>query len=198
MYSFLYFSADTPVDGGWIDQYPATINASGWVKWKIVGQFKTKCETDMTLFPFDMPSCNIDVGAIGTPSSRVFVGPGNSSATLQVPEITEEFNVINVSFQSYNESSCLSAMRYTITLKRLPTYYILNFIAPCSMLISVSLLAFVLPVTSGERISLQITVILSSSIYQLIVTSQVPVTSRNIPLMSKLNSRALCNMVLSG
>ena len=150
----------------------------------------------MTSFPFDTQSCDIEVGASGTPSSRVRVGTGNSA--IAAPDMTEEFTVTNTSFENYNRLSGQSAVRYTMTLKRLPAFYILNFIAPSGLLILVSFLAFVLPVTSGERISLQITVILSTSVFQLIITSHVPVTSRNIPLMSKLNSWALGNTGLSG
>jgi len=53
------------------------------------------------------------------------------------------------------------------------------------MLSMLMLLVFWLPPESGEKISLQITVLLSFTIFQLVIRSNMPQTSDFVPIMDK-------------
>ena len=64
-------------------------------------------------------------------------------------------------------------------------FYILNIILPCIMLSILQLCVFLAPPPSGEKISLSITVLLSFTVFLLIVSESMPQTSLNVPLLGK-------------
>lgn len=82
-----------------------------------------------------------------------------------------------------------SAVYPDVTIKFIITrrilYYILNIILPCVWLNMLSLLAFCLPPDAGEKITLGITVLLSYSVFMLLVAENMPPTSEFVPLIGK-------------
>ena len=56
---------------------------------------------------------------------------------------------------------------------------------PCVMLSVLTLLTFWLPTTSGEKISLGLSVFLAFSMFMLLIAEEVPATSESIPLVGK-------------
>ena len=69
-----------------------------------------------------------------------------------------------------------------IKFKRRPLYYIFNLILPCTFVSMVALLSFFLPPESGEKISLGITVLLSLTVFLLLVAETMPPTS-DVPIV---------------
>ena len=109
-----------------------------------------------------------------------------SSYSNYYSEDGEFMLVSNSSFQKVTvvEGITYTSMTMSLTLQRRPTYYILNMVLPCVVLSMLSSLAFCLPVSCGERVSLQITVILSFGIYQMMLTEYIPNHATKIPLLS--------------
>ena len=70
-------------------------------------------------------------------------------------------------------------------MQRRMLYYILNIILPCIWLNMLSLLSFCLPPDAGEKITLGITVLLSYSVFMLMVAENMPHTSEFVPLIGK-------------
>jgi len=62
---------------------------------------------------------------------------------------------------------------------------VLNIILPCISLNVLSLLAFCLPPEAGEKVTLGITVLLSYSVFMLLVAENMPPTSEFVPLIGK-------------
>ena len=73
----------------------------------------------------------------------------------------------------------------TLIMHRRILYYILNILCPCIWLNILSLLAFCLPPDAGEKITLGITVLLSYSVFMLLVAENMPQTSEFVPLIGK-------------
>ena len=69
------------------------------------------------------------------------------------------------------------------TLSRRTFYYLFNIIVPCMMLSVLTLLTFWLPTTSGEKISLGLSVFLAFSMFMLLIAEEVPATSESVPLI---------------
>lgn len=74
-------------------------------------------------------------------------------------------------------------VRVYIVIHRRILYYILNIILPCVWLNLLSLLAFCLPPDAGEKITLGITVLLSYSVFNLLIAESMPPTSEFVPLI---------------
>ena len=58
-------------------------------------------------------------------------------------------------------------------------------ILPCTIIVAVSLLAFLVPAESGEKMSIGITTLLSISVLLLVISDNLPPTSDSIPLISE-------------
>ena len=82
--------------------------------------------------------------------------------------------------------------RFTIYMRRKPLYYVMNIMLPCLMLSLLDLLVFCLPPESGEKVSLGITVLLSFSVFLLVIADNVPQTSETAPLLGKTIRSNLC------
>ncbi|OPJ79621.1 hypothetical protein AV530_001577 [Patagioenas fasciata monilis] len=74
---------------------------------------------------------------------------------------------------------------YTITMRRRTLYYGLNLLIPCVLISGLALLVFLLPADSGEKISLGITVLLSLTVFMLLVAEIMPATSDSVPLIAQ-------------
>ncbi len=70
-------------------------------------------------------------------------------------------------------------------MRRKPLYYVMNIMLPCLMLSLLDLLVFCLPPESGEKVSLGITVLLSFSVFLLVIADNVPQTSETAPLLGE-------------
>ena len=70
-------------------------------------------------------------------------------------------------------------------LQRKYTFYFMYILLPCIMLSFVLLMIFLLPAESGEKVSLGVSILVSFSLFLIIVAEQVPDTSDAIPVMGK-------------
>ncbi|KAL8202932.1 UNVERIFIED_CONTAM: Neuronal acetylcholine receptor subunit alpha-7 [Gekko kuhli] len=68
-------------------------------------------------------------------------------------------------------------------MRRRTLYYGLNLLIPCVLISGLALLVFLLPADSGEKISLGITVLLSLTVFMLLVAEIMPATSDSVPLI---------------
>lgn len=80
---------------------------------------------------------------------------------------------------------------YVLHIRRKIFYYIFNIIVPCVMLSALTLLTFWLPPTSGEKITLGLSVFLAFSMFMLLIAEEVPATSESVPLIGMLCSLLL-------
>ncbi|XP_034524796.1 neuronal acetylcholine receptor subunit alpha-7 [Ailuropoda melanoleuca] len=74
---------------------------------------------------------------------------------------------------------------FTVTIRRRTLYYGLNLLIPCVLISALALLVFLLPADSGEKISLGITVLLSLTVFMLLVAEIMPATSDSVPLIAQ-------------
>ncbi|XP_050955038.1 CHRNA7-FAM7A fusion protein isoform X2 [Labeo rohita] len=74
---------------------------------------------------------------------------------------------------------------FTVVMRRRTLYYGLNLLIPCVLISTLALLVFLLPADSGEKISLGITVLLSLTVFMLLVAEIMPATSDSVPLIAQ-------------
>jgi hypothetical protein len=76
---------------------------------------------------------------------------------------------------------------FSVELERRPAYYIMNFVVPVIITSLMSLLVFLLPSEAGEKVSLQITVLLGYTVMMMMVLDITPRSSFNMPLLGRNN-----------
>uniref|UniRef100_A0A8D0CNE5 Cholinergic receptor, nicotinic, alpha 1 (muscle) n=1 Tax=Scleropages formosus TaxID=113540 RepID=A0A8D0CNE5_SCLFO len=74
---------------------------------------------------------------------------------------------------------------YHFLLQRLPLYFIVNVIIPCMLFSFLTGLVFYLPTDSGEKMTLSISVLLSLTVFLLVIVELIPSTSSAVPLIGK-------------
>lgn len=79
----------------------------------------------------------------------------------------------------------ISDIFFNITLRRKTLFYTVNLIVPCVGISYLSVLVFYLPADSGEKIALCITILLSQTMFFLLISEIIPSTSLALPLLGK-------------
>ena len=86
---------------------------------------------------------------------------------------------------------------YDIIIRRRTIYYILNFLTPCVLMSALTILGFFLPVESGERMNVGVTVLLSLTVILLLLAEELPATSEVVPLISRYYTLTMVNVFIS-
>ena len=74
---------------------------------------------------------------------------------------------------------------FTLKLRRKTLFYTVNLIIPCVGISFLSVLVFYLPSDSGEKVSLSISILLSLTVFFLLLAEIIPPTSLAVPLLGK-------------
>ncbi|CAL8403889.1 unnamed protein product [Boreogadus saida] len=72
-----------------------------------------------------------------------------------------------------------------VVMARSTLYYGLNLLIPCVLISRLASLVFLVPADSGEKISLGITVLLSLTVFMLLMAEIMPATSDSVPLIAE-------------
>ncbi|TKR57608.1 hypothetical protein L596_030288 [Steinernema carpocapsae] len=70
-----------------------------------------------------------------------------------------------------------------ISIQRRPMFYVFNLILPCILISAIALLGFYMPSDSGEKVTLGITSLLSTTVFLMLVAEGMPPTSEALPLI---------------
>lgn len=133
------------------------------------------CSIDITFFPFDKQTCELKFIAWSYTKADVNLNIGNKGIILNDYDPNSQWDIMSTSTKDTN--SYESSITFSLTLKRKPSFYIMNIIFPVILLSILNCFTFVLPVMSGERASYAITVFLSLAVFLTIVASQLPKNS---------------------
>ena len=76
-----------------------------------------------------------------------------------------------------------SDVTYRLQFERKSLYHVLYQILPCVVIVLLVVLNFIMPPDSGERISFCITILLSMSVYLLILSNSLPETSDDFAIL---------------
>ena len=163
-----------PVGGG--TKFKAFLLYTGDVIYGPARNFETKCPTDISKFPFDEQHCFVAFMAWGIPKQFIEFSslktqaviddfyPHSSWGLLEYSTATEDINGISLFYLN-------------LRMKRRAMYYGVMIIAPTVLFALLNPLVFLLPVESGERVGLAMTILLSYTIFLALVSSSIPASS---------------------
>ncbi|XP_077290481.1 acetylcholine receptor subunit beta-like 2 isoform X2 [Arctopsyche grandis] len=177
----------------------ATLKHTGEVFWKPPAIYKSSCEINVEYFPFDEQTCFMKFGSWTyngiqvdlkhmdqTPGSNlVHVGIDLSEFYLSV-----EWDILEVPATRNEEfypccKEPFSDITFKLTMRRKTLFYTVNLIIPCVGITFLTVLVFYLPSDSGEKITLCISILLSLTVFFLLLAEIIPPTSLAIPLLGK-------------
>ncbi|KAI1901517.1 hypothetical protein AGOR_G00035240 [Albula goreensis] len=182
----LYNSADDKFDSTF--KTNVKVNSNGFCQYLPPGIFMSTCNVDVRWFPFDIQKCELKFGSWTFDGWLLDLQMSDADISGYMPN--GEWDLVGVP-GSRNEvyyDCCKEPypdVTFIVTIRRRTLYYALNLLIPCVLLSSMTLLIFLLPADSGEKISLGITVLLSLTVFMLLVAEIMPATSDSIPLIGQ-------------
>ncbi|KAM8848869.1 neuronal acetylcholine receptor subunit alpha-7-like [Synchiropus picturatus] len=182
----LYNSADERFDATFHTN--VLVNASGHCQYIPPGILKSTCYIDVRWFPFDMQKCDLKFGSWTHNGWLLDLQMLDVDTSTYIPN--GEWDLVGVpSKRNELYYDCCKEpypdVTFTVTMRRRTLYYGLNLLIPCVLISGLALLVFLLPADSGEKISLGITVLLSLTVFMLLVAEIMPATSDSVPLIAQ-------------
>ncbi|XP_054638805.1 neuronal acetylcholine receptor subunit alpha-7-like [Dunckerocampus dactyliophorus] len=164
------------------------VNSSGFCEYLPPGIFISTCNVDVRWFPFDIQRCELKFGSWTFDGWLLDIQMKEADVSGYMPN--GEWDLLEVPGGRHEifYECCAEPypdVTFVVTLRRRTLYYALNLLIPCVLLSSMTLLVFLLPANSGEKISLGITVLLSLTVFMLMVAEIMPATSDSIPLIGQ-------------
>ncbi|XP_018538998.2 neuronal acetylcholine receptor subunit alpha-7 [Lates calcarifer] len=182
----LYNSADERFDATFHTNI--LVSSSGTCSYLPPGIFKSTCRIDVRWFPFDIQRCDLKFGSWTYDGWSLDLKMLDADITGYTPN--GEWDLVEVPGRK-NERfyECCPEpypdVTFTVVMRRRTLYYGLNLLIPCVLISTLALLVFLLPADSGEKISLGITVLLSLTVFMLLVAEIMPATSDSVPLIAQ-------------
>ena len=156
----------------------------------------TKCNMDITFYPWDIQNCDVHIAHFGYLPTEVRLLPGRSDIMRRY--FTENGRwLLENSSVSHGNLEVMSLVNLHFQLKRKSTFFIINVILPIVFMSVLNIMVFQLPTESGERISYCITVLLAIAVFLTLVGENLPNISRPMPIICYYLMSVLCLSVLT-
>ncbi|XP_052791607.1 acetylcholine receptor subunit alpha-like 1 [Mya arenaria] len=179
----------------------ATVMYTGLIIWEPPAIYKSACIMDVEFFPFDVQNCSLKFGSWtydGFEIDLVHVCANDSDSTevivngIDLSEFYQsvEWDVISVTAKKNIKRyiCCLEPyidVTFHVTMRRKTLFHTVTLILPCAVISFLTVLVFYLPSDSEEKITLCISVLLSLTVFFLLLTEIIPPSSVVIPLIGK-------------
>ncbi|XP_016387042.1 neuronal acetylcholine receptor subunit alpha-2-like [Sinocyclocheilus rhinocerous] len=168
----------------------AQVFYNGWIKWKPPAIYKSSCSIDVTFFPFDQQNCKMKFGSWTYDRAKIDLVSMASDVDQMDCWESGEWVIINaVGTYNIKKYECCTEIypdiTYSFIIRRLPLFYTINLIIPCLLISCLTVLVFYLPSECAEKITLCISVLLSLTVFLLLITEIIPSTSLVIPLIGE-------------
>lgn len=168
----------------------AQVFYDGRVKWKPPAIYKSSCSIDVTFFPFDQQNCKMKFGSWTYDRAKIDLVSMDSNVDQMDYWESGEWVIINAvgKYNSKKYECCTEIypdITYYFIIRRLPLFYTINLIIPCLLISCLTVLVFYLPSECAEKITLCISVLLSLTVFLLLITEIIPSTSLVIPLIGE-------------
>uniref|UniRef100_F1KVU9 Neuronal acetylcholine receptor subunit alpha-10 n=1 Tax=Ascaris suum TaxID=6253 RepID=F1KVU9_ASCSU len=166
----------------------AMVFYDGTVFWPPPTQLRSTCKIDVTYFPFDSQHCALKFGSWTYHGFQVDITNRSDNVDLSNYVVSGEFDLVRVhQKRRVVKYTCCPEpypdVTFFIHIRRKTLYYLYNVVFPCMMMSVLTLLVFLLPPDSGEKIALGITVLLAFSVFVLAIAEKMPETSDSMPLI---------------
>ncbi|VEL39557.1 unnamed protein product [Protopolystoma xenopodis] len=166
---------------------------NGSVTWMHGAILDITCPLDVSFFPFDYQTCYLILTPWNSDIQQLLLVPYQQGSTVDnefLPNSNvSEWEIQDVKFQQKlytdDSNSTYQYISIAIHLKRQPLYFIVLVLVPFSMLSVLACLIFTLDDT-GDRLSVAVSLVLSMTMYVVIVSSNAPRSMRTLPVLGCL------------
>ncbi|KAM4614136.1 5-hydroxytryptamine receptor 3A-like [Discoglossus pictus] len=177
---------------------------NGTIVYAVPLRIISSCNLDMYKFPFDTQTCSLSFGSYVHTVNDIVMVPSSSASlvldtSLEIFANRGDWSLLDmtVSNETYEaEGDLYNKVIYEITIKRTPTFFIINLIAPACLLVMLDIFGMFIQIESEERLGFKITVVLGFSVLLLILTDLIP-SSGSTPVLGIFCGICMLAMVSS-
>ncbi|OWF41383.1 Neuronal acetylcholine receptor subunit alpha-10 [Mizuhopecten yessoensis] len=171
------------------DGYRVNIYSDGSVYYNFPTIIQSRCLVNVERFPYDTQTCSMAFGSWSYHGLEMDLVYKNPYGDLSTSVLNVEWNILKFTAERHvvYYGCCPEPypdVTYYLKIERKPSFYIVNIIIPTFLITGMAILGFFLAVESGEKVSLQITVMLALAVFQLLVADSLPPSSDATPLIS--------------
>ncbi|XP_061733761.1 neuronal acetylcholine receptor subunit alpha-5 isoform X1 [Nerophis ophidion] len=164
------------------------VKYDGTITWTPPANYKSACAIDVTFFPFDLQNCSMKFGSWTYDGSQVDIILEDFHVDRQDYFDNGEWEIVKATGSRgirMDGSASYPTITYFFIIRRLPLFYTLFLIIPCIGLSFLTILVFYLPSNCGEKISLCTSVLVSLTVFLLVIEEIIPSSSKAIPLIGE-------------
>ena len=159
------------------------------MRWDAPAITRSSCRVDVSAFPFDSQRCGLTFGSWTHGGHQLDLQPRGDRASLADFVENVEWRVLGMpARRRVLTYGCCSEpypdVTFTLLLRRRAAAYVCNLLLPCVLISLLAPLAFHLPADSGEKVSLGVTVLLSLTVFQLLLAESMP-PAESVPLIGE-------------
>ncbi|KAJ8249051.1 hypothetical protein GJAV_G00230650 [Gymnothorax javanicus] len=166
----------------------AVVKYDGTITWTPPANYKSACTIDVTFFPFDLQNCSMKFGSWTYDGSQVDILLEDFHVDKRDYFDNGEWEIVTATGSRglRTDGSCFyPSITYSFIIRRLPLFYTLFLIIPCIGLSFLTILVFYLPSNGGEKITLCTSVLVSLTVFLLVIEEIIPSSSKVIPLIGE-------------
>ena len=180
-------------------QVMALVLHTGVVRWSPIVSYSVTCPVELRYFPFDVQVCNLKFGSWIHSTQLIYLSIKDKVNTQYFKNAEEEGRqnekvtknnawILHSTKAHENIETYLDVgyqdVKYFLILQRNSTQYLWNLIYTCMILCFLCIFSFCVPVDSGERLSLSLSILVSLSVYQLLASDMIPIGTKSTPIIT--------------
>ena len=149
--------------------------------WYPVHVFQIACAVNIKYYPFDTQTVFLGMFLNRYPVTEVRIHATKELSARTAMVKNGEWEIIETEESAFNDNYALFQVKYVIARRWGFVFVIL--ILPVLIMGILNILVFLLPAASGERMSYNITILLSLAIFMTIVSDNIPKTSSPLSIL---------------
>ncbi|XP_055344195.1 acetylcholine receptor subunit alpha-like 1 [Paramacrobiotus metropolitanus] len=174
------------------------VNYTGHIEWEPPVIYKSYCQIDVRYFPYDKQNCTLKFGSwtydqtlVDLEPERDYVGDAlRIQYGMDLSEFKRSIEWDVMQTQAWRDRVVYSYgpyvdIKFEFIIRRKPLFYTVNLMIPCVLISFLTVFVFYLPCDSGEKVTLCISILLSLTVFVLLLAEIIPPTSLAVPLMGR-------------